>query len=120
MIYYDSKTGNTEKFVKKVAEKTNEELLKVDADTVVSKQGHFVTYTIGKGELSSVAKNFLKNNNQMILTVSSSGGIEKHKDTFGFAVDKTLESYPHIKEGIRFDKEGNEKDVENFVNLLNK
>ena len=123
IVYYDSKTGNVEKFinnlliVKAKEANINIEAYKIDENLKIENKGHFITYTSGKGAIPSLSKKFLDANSSLILTISSSGSIAKHEETFAMAVDKGVSSYG-LKAGIKFDKSGKEEDALALLELF--
>src|SRR3546814_14356229 len=72
-IYYDSKTGNVERFMQKVAAATGWETKKIQPDTPAVHEGHLVTFTTRFGEIPETTKSFLQQASPYILSVSSSG-----------------------------------------------
>ena len=75
IIYYDSKTGNVERFVNKLRGLTNWQYIKISNETKVENSGHLITFTtqIGKVPLSTLQ--FMERWHLHVLSVSSSGNM---------------------------------------------
>lgn len=118
MIYYDTKTGNVLAFLNKVNAVHNIDFEAINENTKLDAAAHFITYTIGDGQLSNEAKKFLVDNFKWIKTISSSGNDERHPTTYGLAIEKAVTAYPNIEKGIRFNLTGNDEDIQNFIELI--
>ena len=59
-IYYDSKTGNVERFINKIRPLKNWIFVKINEETVVENKGHLVTFTTNFGEVSKTTENAIK------------------------------------------------------------
>ena len=74
-IYYDSKTGNVERFINKI-KKIKEDwiFIKINPELKIENEGHLIIFTTKIGEVAESAKNFLLNaeNRKYIKSVSSS------------------------------------------------
>lgn len=132
-LFYDSMTGNTERFVKKVAKVLIENLkkdvyvIKIDDNSLLgnNERGHLVTWTNGyvkdgKDEEKRIPHrtlNFVKNNKNNILTVSSTGQKNWGKNDFGLAVDMINENYG-IKKGLKVELSGNKEEVQKYVEMI--
>ena len=68
-IYYDSKTGNVERFISKMRTLKNWIFVKIDEETVAENKGHLVTFTTNFGEVPKTTEKFLLQNNSKILSV---------------------------------------------------
>lgn len=118
-IYYDSKTGNVRRFSEKVKKERPEwVLVKVEEDTVVENEGHFITYTTSIGKIPQKTISFFKNENnrKYIKSVSSSGNMNWGK-FFAIAADKISRDYK-IPVGIKFELSGTNIDVEKFIQCV--
>lgn len=118
-VFYDSRTGNVQKFVNKLdPEKFQCVSVKdIKAEQTIEK-GVLITYTTGFGAVPKDTLEFLKNHNSKILSVSVSGNLN-WGDNFGKALDKIVEEYPSIAPGIKFELQGGSQDLINFLNLHN-
>ena len=132
-LFYDSMTGNTERFVKKVAKVLIEDLkkdvyvIKIDDNSLLgsNERGHLVTWTNGyvkdgkdeKKRIPHRTLNFVKNNKNNILTVSSTGQKNWGKNDFGSAVDTINENYG-IKKGLKVELSGNKEEVQKYVEMI--
>ena len=116
-VYYDSKTGNVERFIEKVRRKRPEwKFIKITNTMEVKNEGHFITYTTNFGEISNITTGFLETgkNREYIKSVSSSGNMN-WGPLFGIAIDKLNEEYgtPKI---MKFELSGKNNEVEYFIN----
>ena len=132
-LFFFSMTGNTERFVKKVAKVLIENLkkdvyvIKIDDNSLLgnNERGHLVTWTNGyvkdgKDEEKRIPHrtlNFVKNNKNNILTVSSTGQKNWGKNDFGLAVDMINENYG-IKKGLKVELSGNKEEVQKYVEMI--
>ena len=94
-IYYDSKTGNVQRFVDKIKkERPNWNFVKIEPSMKIDKEGHFLTFTTKIGEIPEKTIEFLENkdNKNYIKSVSSSGNMN-WGIYFGVAADKINEKY---------------------------
>lgn len=118
-IYYDSKTGNIERFVTKIKKERPEwNIIKIYPDLEIEKTGHLITFTTKIGEIPETTKYFLenKNNKKYIESVSSSGNVNWGK-YFALAVDKINEFYG-IPKFMKFELSGTKVDVEKFISYV--
>lgn len=113
VIYYDSKTGNVERFIAKVSAITNWTCIKITSTTSVSDFGHLVTYTTRIGSIPDSTSVFIKENREFVLSVSSSGNMN-WGDNFARAADRVSEKY-NIPVLVRFELSGLARDVNNFI-----
>ena len=116
-IYYDSKTGNVQRFVDKIKkERPNWNFVKIEPSMKIDKEGHFLTFTTKIGEIPEKTIEFLENkdNKNYIKSVSSSGNMN-WGPLFGIAIDKLNEEYgtPKI---MKFELSGKNNEVEYFIN----
>ena len=84
-VYYDSKTGNVQRFIDKIKKERPEwEFVKITYDMEISEKGHLVTFTTNFGETPGTTEKFLENENnrKCIESVCSSGRyLEKRQIT---------------------------------------
>lgn len=117
-IYYDSKTGNVERFIQKVKDRTGWEVLKIQADLPIYERGHFVTFTTRFGQLPETTQQFLEQAAPYLDSVSSSGNRNWGRN-FGVAADIISSQYG-IPQLLKFELSGTDVDVEQFINLIAK
>ncbi len=116
-IYYDSKTGNVDRFAHKLAEKTGWVVQRIAEDLSISHPGHLITFTTGIGEVPATTDKFMQQNYQMIKTVSSSGN-RNWGCNFGKAGDQVASRY-HLPLLFKFELSGSSQDVQQFINKIN-
>ena len=115
-IYYDSKTGNVERFMQKVAELTGWEVHKIQPDMGVEHEGHLVTFTTRFGEIPETTKSFLHHANPHLLSVSSSGN-RNWGQNFAVAGDKLAAEYG-IPLALKFELSGTNEDINEFIAII--
>ena len=116
-VYYDSKTGNVQRFIDKIKkEKPEWSFVKISGDMEISENGHLVTFTTSFGEIPDTTEKFLKNENnrKYIKSVSSSGNMN-WGTLFGKAADNIEEKYG-IPVLMKFELSGTHIQVEYFIN----
>ena len=94
-VYYDSKTGNVQRFIDKIKKERPEwSFVKISGDMEISENGHLVTFTTNFGEIPDTTEKFLENENnrKCIKSISSSGNMN-WGTLFGKAADKIEETY---------------------------
>ncbi|SCD20639.1 hypothetical protein PSM36_1823 [Proteiniphilum saccharofermentans] len=116
-IYYDSRTGNVERFVRKVSARTGWQCLKISEDLIVSSPGHLITYTTKIGQVPYSTGRFMQANSPFILTVSSSGNMNWGAN-FAVAADKIATRYG-IPLLLKFELSGLERDVNAYIEKVN-
>jgi len=111
LIAYISKTGNIERFVKKLP---YENILKVEAsDTKISEPFIFITYTTGIGDVPQLALDFCALNQAHLVAVASSGNIN-WGNGYGIAANKLSELY-NVPILMKFELSGRPNDIEQFI-----
>jgi len=118
VIYYDSKTGNVERFINKIRLLTGWNCIKISDSLSIEEEGHLVTYTTKIGCVSETTLQFLEQYRHLILSVSSSGNMNWGTN-FALAADKIAEKYD-IPTLIKFELSGLERDVNNFIQKVKK
>ena len=116
-VYYDSKTGNVQRFIDKIKkEKPEWSFVKISGDMEISENGHLVTFTTNFGEIPDTTEKFLENENnkKYIKSVSSSGNMN-WGTLFGKAADNIEEKYG-IPVLMKFELSGTHVQVEYFIN----
>ena len=118
-VYYDSKTGNVQRFIDKIKKERPEwSFVKISSDMEISENGHLVTFTTNFGEIPDTTEKFLgnENNRKYIKSVSSSGNMN-WGTLFGKAADKIEETYG-IPVLMKFELSGTHVQVEYFINSI--
>ena len=118
-VYYDSKTGNVQRFIDKIKKERPEwSFVKISGDMEISENGHLVTFTTNFGEIPDTTEKFLENENnkKYIKSVSSSGNMN-WGTLFGKAADKIEETYG-IPVLMKFELSGTHIQVEYFINNI--
>lgn len=115
-IYYDSKTGNVERFIQKVAQETGWDMIRISADTPVYERGHLVTFTTRFGETPETTRKFLEQASPYIDSVTSSGNRNWGRN-FGIAADNITRTYG-IPTLLKFELSGTSEDVQLFIKLI--
>ena len=118
-VYYDSKTGNVQRFIDKIKkEKPEWSFVKISGDMEISENGHLVTFTTNLGEIPDTTEKFLENENnkKYIKSVSSSGNMN-WGTLFGKAADNIEEKYG-IPVLMKFELSGTHVQVEYFINSI--
>lgn len=113
VIYYDTKTGNVERFINKVRLMTGWECLRIPDKPPVNEEGHLVTYTTRIGCVPDSTARFLQENSRYVRTVTSSGN-RNWGANFALAADKIASQYK-IPLLFKFELSGLEQDVINFI-----
>lgn len=108
LIVYDSLTGNTRRFIKKL------HMLSIQLEESMNINEEFVliTYTTGFGNVPLKVERFLENNYEYLKGVSASGN-RNWGDSFCASAESISRKYkvPIIS---KFELSGTNKDVENF------
>ena len=118
-VYYDSKTGNVQRFIDKIKKERPEwSFVKISSDMEISENGHLVTFTTNFGEIPDTTEKFLENENnrKYIKSVSSSGNMN-WGTLFGKATDNIEEKYG-IPVLMKFELSGTHVQVEYFINSV--
>lgn len=118
-VYYDSKTGNVQRFIDKIKKERPEwSFVKISGDMEISENGHLVTFTTNFGEIPNTTEKFLenKNNRKCIKSISSSGNMN-WGTLFGKAADSIEEKYG-IPVLMKFELSGTSKEIRNYIEYL--
>ncbi len=115
-ILYYSRTGNLEKFVKKLNNQGIKNTQEITPDLIVDEPFVLLVSTINFGEVPIEYKKFLKNNPTGLIGVSGSGNRNWGRN-FAIATDKIAKKFnvPIIN---KFELSGNIHDVNKFVKEL--
>jgi len=115
-IYYDSKTGNVERFMNRLKMHRDWNMMKIDDSVQIEHAGHLVTYTTGFGEVPLSTISFLNNNSHLIKSVSSSGN-RNWGPNFGLAAIKIAADY-HLPMLMQFELSGTMADIQQFIDKI--
>ena len=118
-VYYDSKTGNVQRFIDKIKKERPEwSFVKISGDMEILENGHLVTFTTNFGEIPDTTEKFLENENnrKYIKSISSSGNMN-WGTLFGKAADNIEEKYG-IPVLMKFELSGTHVQVEYFINNI--
>ena len=115
-IYYDSKTGNVDRFISKVIQITGWQATRIEEDTIPSTMGHLVTYTINFGKVPEKTQAFIDKYSHMIHSVSSSGNRNWGRN-FAVAADKLAENFD-LPMGLKFELSGTLVDINEFIDSI--
>lgn len=116
VIYYDSKTGNVERFISKVSSATGWHCIKISDSITVNRHVHLVTYTTKIGGIPDSTRLFMERCGQYIISVSSSGN-RNWGPNFGLAADKISTKYT-IPILIKFELSGLDRDIDTFIQAV--
>ena len=114
-VVYASRSGNVEKFVKKLGV---EDVLKISTgDEEVDSEFILITYNDKEGEIPEIVKKFLDNNAFLCTGVFTSGNALNHPYTYNQAAHKIEEEYGLEILG-KFDDDGDEDAVDDALDAL--
>ncbi|MCL4639803.1 MULTISPECIES: class Ib ribonucleoside-diphosphate reductase assembly flavoprotein NrdI [Olivibacter] len=116
-IYYDSKTGNVDRFVHKLEARTGWSIRRISENLSISQPGHLITFTTGRGEVPVVTDKFMQQNHDLIKTVSASGN-KNWGLNYGRAADTVAAIY-QLPVLFKFELSGSTDDVQQFINKIN-
>ncbi|WP_312335374.1 class Ib ribonucleoside-diphosphate reductase assembly flavoprotein NrdI [Sphingobacterium sp.] len=115
-IYYDSRTGNVQRFMDKVAQITGWQIHKITADLTVKEPGHLVTFTTNFGQVPENTQEFMKREAKNIYSVTSSGN-RNWGPNFGLAADRISQDFD-IPLAFKFELSGTMEDINQFIDIL--
>ncbi|HLS95808.1 protein involved in ribonucleotide reduction [Sphingobacterium allocomposti] len=115
-LYYDSKTGNVQRFIQKVAQITGWQVHKIEDGLKVCEAGHLVTYTTKLGCVPDNTRLFMDRHADMIYSVTSSGNRNWGKN-FGLAANKVSEDYD-VPLAMKFELSGTMEDIHQFIDII--
>ncbi|WP_353185818.1 class Ib ribonucleoside-diphosphate reductase assembly flavoprotein NrdI [Parapedobacter lycopersici] len=115
-IYYDSKTGNVERFIQKVAALTGWHVQKIQPGMMAEHAGHLVTFTTRFGEIPETTRHFLQQAQACLHSVSSSGN-RNWGQNFGLAGDRIAAEYG-LPLAFKFELSGTMEDVKQFIDII--
>jgi len=115
-IYYDSKTGNVERFVNRLKQQRDWTVQKIDEAFQPQHAGHLITYTTGFGEVPSSTMRFLEENAAMIKSVSSSGN-KNWGPNYALAATKIAAQFK-LPVLLQFELSGTKTDIQTFIDNI--
>ncbi len=115
-LYYDSKTGNVQRFINKVIQITGWHAHKIEDGLEIQASGHLITYTTKIGYMPEKTKLFMDNHAEKIYSVTSSGNRNWGRN-FGLAADKVSEDYD-IPLAMKFELSGTMEDINQFIEII--
>ena len=115
-IYYDSKTGNVERFVSRLKLHRNWMVQKIDDTFEPLHFGHLITYTTAFGEVPPSTMRFLEKNSSMIKSISCSGNTNWGAN-YTLAATKIAEQFG-IPVLLRFELSGTMADIQQFIDKI--
>lgn len=115
-IYYDSKTGNVQRFINKIRTCTDWECIKITDKVIVNQRGHLITYTTQIGSVPETTKHFMLQHSAYIESVSSSGN-RNWGIYFAVAANLIATQYK-IPVFIKFELAGLNNDVNMFIKKI--
>lgn len=117
IIYFDSLTGNTKRFVDKVQKERPEwQIVKVTSVDQANEKGHLITFTTGIGNIPISTTKFMKKNSAFVRTVSTTGNTNWGL-SYGLAADKISKHYK-IPLLMKLELSGTRKDVAEFIQKI--
>ena len=116
-IYYDSKTGNVDRFVHKLKAQTGWPIQRISQDLSITHAGHLITFTTGIGQIPLSTGEFMKRNHEFIKSVSASGN-RNWGQNYGKAADIVSAIYD-LPVLFKFELSGSMSDVQQFINKIN-
>lgn len=115
-IYYDSKTGNIERFMNRLKVQRDWNIQKINDDFEVVHAGHLVTYTTGFGEVPASTLRFLEGNSSLIKSVSSSGN-KNWGPNYALAAIKISAQF-NLPVLMQFELSGTMADIQQFIEKI--
>ncbi|MBB6498914.1 class Ib ribonucleoside-diphosphate reductase assembly flavoprotein NrdI [Pedobacter cryoconitis] len=115
-IYYDSKTGNVERFVNRLKLHRDWSVQKIDETLRPLHEGHLITYTTGFGEIPLSTQRFLDENSSMIKSVSSSGN-KNWGPNYAMAATKIADRFK-LPVLMQFELSGTLADIQKFIDKI--
>lgn len=115
-IYYDSKTGNVERFVNRLQIERNWHIQKIGNGFEPVHPGHLITYTTGFGEVPLSTLCFLEKHKELIQTISCSGN-KNWGPNFALAATKIAAEFT-LPVLLQFELSGTKKDIQHFIEKI--
>jgi|SRR5690606_30298903 len=115
-LYYDSKTGNVQRFINKVVLITGWKAHKIEPGIKIQEDGHLITYTTKMGSVPETTSLFMDEHAQNIFSVTSSGNRNWGKN-FGLAANKVSDGYD-VPLAMKFELSGTMEDINQFIEII--
>ncbi|WGQ09598.1 class Ib ribonucleoside-diphosphate reductase assembly flavoprotein NrdI [Pedobacter gandavensis] len=115
-IYYDSKTGNVERFVNRLKLQRDWNIQKIDQVSAPLAEGHLITYTTGFGEIPASTLRFLEENSGRIKSITSSGN-KNWGPNYALAAKK-ISALFQLPVLMQFELSGTAADVQQFIDNI--
>ena len=115
-IYYDSKTGNVQRFINKIRTCTDWECIKISDIININQYGHLITYTTQIGSVPESTSSFMQQHSAYIKSVSSSGN-RNWGVYFAMAANLIATQYK-IPIFLKFELAGLNSDVNMFIKKI--
>ncbi|MGJ1203614.1 class Ib ribonucleoside-diphosphate reductase assembly flavoprotein NrdI [Sphingobacterium lactis] len=115
-LYYDSRTGNVERFINKVVQITGWTALRIQDGLEVQEAGHLITYTTNFGKVPEKTETFMQQQAHLISSVTSSGNRNWGRN-FAIAADKISENFD-IPTAMKFELSGTLEDINQFIDII--
>lgn len=112
-IYYDSKTGNVERFVNRLKLQREWQVCKIDQLTLPLQAGHLITYTTGFGEVPLSTLKFLEAHRDSIRSVSASGN-KNWGPNYAMAATRIAARF-NLPVLLQFELSGTGEDIRKFI-----
>lgn len=116
-IYYDTKTGNVQRFIDKIKAESEWHIEKISSGMQIEHPGHLITFTTRFGDIPDSTLSFLQSNSRLINSISSSGNRNWGKN-FALAADRVSGIFG-IPVALKFELSGTKADVTSFINAIN-
>lgn len=115
-LYYDSRTGNVERFINKVVQITGWTAIRIQEEMNAVERGHMVTYTTNFGKIPEKTERFLQQNGNLMHSVTSSGN-RNWGQNFGIAANKIAAAFD-IPIAMKFELSGTMEDINQFIDII--
>ena len=116
ILYYDSKTGNVQRFIDKVVQITGWTAIRIQKEMLIEEEGHLVTFTTNFGQIPAITEDFASKNSAKLYSVTSSGNRNWGRN-FGVAADKVAAHFD-IPLAFKFELSGAMEDINQFIDII--
>ncbi|MVZ66023.1 class Ib ribonucleoside-diphosphate reductase assembly flavoprotein NrdI [Sphingobacterium sp. DK4209] len=115
-LYYDSRTGNVERFINKVIQITGWTAVRIQEDTIITEPGHLVTYTTNFGKVPDKTESFANKFAEILYSVTASGNRNWGRN-YAIAAEKISDHYA-IPLAMKFELSGTLEDINQFIDII--
>lgn len=115
-LYYDSRTGNVQRFINKVTQITGWQAHKIEPEMPVEQPGHLITYTTKIGCVADKTLAFMHEHADKVFSVSSSGN-RNWGPNYGLAANKISHDFD-IPLAMKFELSGTMEDINQFIDII--